>query len=1089
MGIGTFGTFTQARLGIYTATKGLTVTGNNISNINTVGYTRQAVDQVSLRNGGADRYQGEVRIGNGALIRSVSQLRDPYLDIRYRAESSIVGYTNTKLENLTSIADIIDEVGKGNNKGDGILFAQFSDFLSSLQELNTDAAAQSNDTLARASADTLTNLFHFYAEKLENLEKGTADRLKQEIDGLNGVLNGIRDLNAAIRKSEIHGDPGLEMRDERNRLIDQLAEYVKIDVIYTMEDAGAGQQVEKLTIKLGNANPDPESKTDSTVLVDGIYARTFDMPDTLLKVNDKYDPNHKPADPDNLDPVKDLPLFKYLKADGTGTNKPAEAEKLANSNYDLTLSRLVDSKGRQWSNILGSSTVKEDPAPADAPLKAVYSYTLGGNLDWADNTKEKLSSILIDNKEYYIGVPGNVIDPADPTKKITADTPYITPAVAKDINRLASFIAGELGKSDTYKDYDVTSVGAKIVFTAKNAGAVGQLKDKDGNPLVTKGGAISKDAFDKENPPPAVLAAPDDKGVEQKISLKLAADGNYDPTNGTESYFTVEGAALVNYNPANKPDNVLTDAAGNPVVLNAQGKPFATKTDLDAAFAAGEKCSYITVQKGGDPINGSGPEKEPGLTLDKGGTTLTLTPDAAPVQEGREAGPDWNPSSIKTNPDGSKTLTSYAMRGTDWYKTEIVSEYSQEIKLDDNDLYGAIQAFRETLTEAGEFSTADTVKNVDENATIKRGIPYYQKSLDLLARVFANAFNEANNGYAVDQNGSYLDAQGKVLTLGGEAVVKGAKLTDAQQEALDSRAMTDFLKQNGFAGIDKDGFAVDADSKQLTLGGEPVQIATPPVAADPANPTADEAKALAAWKAFQTGVKGVNADGKFIDNAGNGIKYEYTGAAGDPATVETVKDVVLSKEQQTALNEQALDTFLSIEGDKIGGNLFSNRGDLNDGEGITAANISVSHSWSNGDVHIVNTFTKLFGGDIQNTTQDNNISHMISLMGQALVYDPSSLVPEADSTHLFQGSFHEMLVSMCSVLGNDKREIETQLNTAATYQVEMDTSRDAVSAVDLNDEAMNLMQYAKSLNAAYRLMTTLDEALDRLINNTGIVGR
>ena len=55
--IGSFGSFTQARLGIYAAMKGLTVTGNNISNISTPGYTRQVVDQVSLRTGGADRYQ------------------------------------------------------------------------------------------------------------------------------------------------------------------------------------------------------------------------------------------------------------------------------------------------------------------------------------------------------------------------------------------------------------------------------------------------------------------------------------------------------------------------------------------------------------------------------------------------------------------------------------------------------------------------------------------------------------------------------------------------------------------------------------------------------------------------------------------------------------------------------------------------------------------------------------------------------------------------------------------------------------------------------------------------------------------------
>ena len=77
-------------------------------------------------------------------------------------------------------------------------------------------------------------------------------------------------LNATIRKSEIHGDAALELRDERNRLIDELAQYMKIDVTYTMEDLGAGQFVEKLTIRLDNANPEVTA-TENAMLVDGIY--------------------------------------------------------------------------------------------------------------------------------------------------------------------------------------------------------------------------------------------------------------------------------------------------------------------------------------------------------------------------------------------------------------------------------------------------------------------------------------------------------------------------------------------------------------------------------------------------------------------------------------------------------------------------------------------------------------------------------------------------------------------------------------------------------------------------------------------------
>ena len=82
--IGTFGSYTQARLAIYASQAGLSVTGNNIANINTYGYTRQRLEQSSFYAGGADRYYSSfgARTGNGVLCTGVSQLRDPYLDIR-----------------------------------------------------------------------------------------------------------------------------------------------------------------------------------------------------------------------------------------------------------------------------------------------------------------------------------------------------------------------------------------------------------------------------------------------------------------------------------------------------------------------------------------------------------------------------------------------------------------------------------------------------------------------------------------------------------------------------------------------------------------------------------------------------------------------------------------------------------------------------------------------------------------------------------------------------------------------------------------------------------------------------------------------
>ena len=114
---------------------------------------------------------------------------------------------------------------------------------------------------------------------------------------------------------------------------------------------------------------------------------------------------------------------------------------------------------------------------------------------------------------------------------------------------------------------------------------------------------------------------------------------------------------------------------------------------------------------------------------------------------------------------------------------------------------------------------------------------------------------------------------------------------------------------------------------------------------------------------------------------------------------------------------------------------------------------------------------------------------MLSMIDKSLLYDPRDLVPDAVGTKLFEGSFNDMLCNACTVLGNDQRVQNIDLNTSYTSLIDLDTSREGVSGVDLNDETMNMMQYQKAYSAACRLMTAIDEAIDRLINNTGIAGR
>lgn len=278
--ISTFGSFSMAKLGIRSSQQGLQITGNNISNINTNGYTRQRINQVSLYNSTADRYSvsTDVRMGMGALVTSVTQIRDPYLDIRYRNEACGLGFYDEKMGNLEELKRVLDEVSK-----DGI-HTGFEKIRTQLQNLSKNPNAQENDGLVRSACQELISLLHKYSADLKTQKESALQGFGQNVDQVNDILTKIRDLNTEIRKSQIHGDNALELVDNRNMLIDQLAEMTKIKVTYTKEQVAGGIFVDKLTIEMDAPGQDPATRP---VLIDGEFANKLQI--SPLDANGKPD--------------------------------------------------------------------------------------------------------------------------------------------------------------------------------------------------------------------------------------------------------------------------------------------------------------------------------------------------------------------------------------------------------------------------------------------------------------------------------------------------------------------------------------------------------------------------------------------------------------------------------------------------------------------------------------------------------------------------------------------------------------------------------------------------------------------------------
>ena len=89
----------------------------------------------------------------------------------------------------------------------------------------------------------------------------------------------------------------------------------------------------------------------------------------------------------------------------------------------------------------------------------------------------------------------------------------------------------------------------------------------------------------------------------------------------------------------------------------------------------------------------------------------------------------------------------------------------------------------------------------------------------------------------------------------------------------------------------------------------------------------------------------------------------------------------------------------------------------------------------------------------------------------------------------FTGTFSEFVTYIVTSLGSDITLNNSRLDASVITAESIEKDRNSISGVSLNEEGIQMMTYNKAYQALARMMTTMDEQLDVLINKMGMVGR
>ena len=196
----------------------LEVSGQNIANANTAGYTRQRADLTSVQSMSAPTmFSAGLAAGNGTRVSGITRMGDVFLDARLHAGTATASFTATRAAALSRVETTVDE------PSDTGLAAQLQHFWAGWHDVANDPSDPAARQVLLGKAEAVITQVATGYRAVESQWAQTRAETTTLVTQVNTAATAVADLNGQIRAIQVSGGSANELVDQRALLVTELA--------------------------------------------------------------------------------------------------------------------------------------------------------------------------------------------------------------------------------------------------------------------------------------------------------------------------------------------------------------------------------------------------------------------------------------------------------------------------------------------------------------------------------------------------------------------------------------------------------------------------------------------------------------------------------------------------------------------------------------------------------------------------------------------------------------------------------------------------------------------------------------------------